>query len=219
MSLLTDAQIISIDSLYYTYNDTVMFKHKNRYYLAKLWMSFNGGQQRLIYKTVGDKQSTLGFRRTYSPEIMKYVFNESDSIVYHIEYDHEYLWVRIVSLDGSSIYNSSFSIGTPEYSAWFENNYILVDRKILKYIADNLLKLKDIDAQIQNNILILRCYKYEKQLVVFQYDFVNKEWSIAEDRDLTEAEIDSLGFYTDEPKELNKYKRIQSHRRKRRIIK
>ena len=167
-------------------------------------MAFNGGQQRLIYKTIGDKQSTLGFRRTYSPEIMKYVFNESDSIVYFMEYIREFLKIRIVPLDGSAINKSSFNPGTTEYSAWFENNHILVDRKILKYIADNLLKLKDIDAHIQNNILILRCYKYEKQLVVFQYDFNKKEWSIAEDRDLTEAEIDSLGFYADEPKELHK---------------
>jgi len=204
MSLLTDAQIISIDSLYCTYKDTVMSKLKNRYYIAKLWMSFNGGQQRLIYKTIGDKQSTLGFRRTYSPEIMKYVFNESNSIVYFMEYIREFLKIRIVPLDGSAINKSSFNPGTTEYSAWFENNHILVDRKILKYIADNLLKLKDIDAHIQNNILILRCYKYEKQLVVFQYDFNKKEWSIAEDRDLTEAEIDSLGFYADEPKELHK---------------
>lgn len=215
MTLLAYSQTISINSLYYTYNDTIMFKHKNRFYFTMLWLSFNDGQQRLLDKVLRDRECThkfpspIGYLRTYSPEILKYVFNESDSIIYQIRYICEDLTVKKVSLDGSALYyTDSLKVGTPEYfewiDAWRERNFLSNDFKIGKYISDNLLKLKDIDAQFQNNILILRCYKYQKQLVVFQYDFAKKEWSITEDRDLTEAEIDSLGFYADEPKELHK---------------
>ena len=198
---LSDAQIISIDSLYYTYNDTILYKNKNRYYVKKLWMAFNNGQQRLLDRVIFDKSPE--YYREVSPEILKHIFNEYDSIIYRINYFQERLGIRRIWLDGSSLQQNPYDFMTAENLEWGRKNYIGVSEEIADY-TQNYLKLKDIDAQIQNNILILRCYKYQKQLVVFQYDFAKKEWAITEDRDLIEAEIDSLVFYSDEPNESNK---------------
>ncbi|MBR4266104.1 MAG: hypothetical protein IKQ46_08635 [Bacteroidales bacterium] len=201
VSLHLDAQIIRIDSMYYTYNDTIIHREKNRYYLKKLWMSFNNGQQRLLDKVVFDKEPPQGLEKRYCPIILKHIL--SDSVIFRVEYYSELLFMRIIRLDGSSLLDSPYYWDTPEHQLWIKANYIWCDDKIADY-TQNYLKLKDIDASIDNNIMTFRCYKYQKQLVVFQYDFAKKEWSITEDRDLTEAEIDSLGFYADEPNESNK---------------
>ena len=195
---LSNAQIISIDSLYYTYNDTIWNKHKHNYYVKKLWLSFNNGQQRLLDKSLFDKKNSPEFSRKYCPKISRYAFNELDSMVYCVTYYLEQLFLSKVPLDGSALNVWSLRMGTPEYNAWQEQFYIGISKEIYWYMSDNGIKIKDIDMSIDNNVMTLRCYKYEKQVVVFQYDFVKKEWAITEDRDLTEAEIDSLGFYKED---------------------
>ena len=196
------AQKISIDSLYYTYNDTTLYKYKNNCYVKKLWMSFNGGQQRLLDRIIFDK--TPKYYEDLNPKISKHIFNEYDSIIYRIYYYRKSLSIRRIWLDGSSLIGSPYDWQTLEHRNWVIKNYLDEGDEIIDYIIENYLKLKDIDVSIDNNIMTLRCYKYQKQVVVFRYDLATEKSSIVEDRDLTEAEIDSLGFYTDEPKELHK---------------
>ncbi len=198
---LSEAQVINIDSLHYTYNDTTLYKYKNNCYVKKLWMSFNGGQQRLLDRIIFDK--TPKYYEDLNPKISKHIFNEYDSIIYRINY-RKSLSIRRIWLDGSSLIGSPYDWQTLEHRNWVIKNYLDVGDEIADYIIENYLKLKDIDVSIVNNIMTLRCYKYQKQVVVFRYDLETEKSSIVEDRDLTEAEIDSLGFYTDEPKESNK---------------
>ncbi|MCQ2973476.1 MAG: hypothetical protein MJ211_01550 [Bacteroidales bacterium] len=56
------------------------------------------------------------------------------------------------------------------------------------------MKLKDIDVELDENYLTLRCYQYYKKNVIFRYVFNNKEWSILEDRKLTDEEVEKLDF-------------------------
>ncbi|MBP5365335.1 MAG: hypothetical protein J6Y82_05375 [Bacteroidales bacterium] len=194
---LSNAQIISIDSLYYTYNDTTLYKTKKRYYVKKLWMSFNYGHQRLLDRVIFDRSPKYN-REEVSPKILKHIFNEYDSTIYRIDYYQESLSIRRIWLDGSSLIGSPYDWQTPEHRNWVNKNYIAVGAEIINYIVDKYLKLKDIDVSIDNNIMTLRCYKYQKQVVVFRYDLATEKSSIVEDRDLTEAEIDSLGFYKED---------------------
>ena len=193
-TMLSNAQTISIDSLYYTYNDTII-RNKNDYYVKKLWMSFNNGHYRLLHKVIFDKTNSPVFSRVYCPKLSRYAFNKSDSMVYCLIYYLEKLSIKKVPLDGSALLKWSYKIGTPEYEAWQKKHNVRISDDVYWYMSDNGIKIKDIDMCIDNNIMTLRCYKYKTQVVVFQYDFVKKEWAITEDRDLTEAEIDSLGFY------------------------
>ncbi|MCQ2976155.1 MAG: hypothetical protein MJ211_15245 [Bacteroidales bacterium] len=199
-AMVSSAQIINIDSLYYTQEDTVITKQynqKNRYCIKKLWMSFNNGQNKMLDKEVFDKWPPQGLDKRYSPVIMKHIFNEFDSLVYRVEYYKESLSMKIIRLDGSSLNDSPYNWQSPEHQVWIKENYIWANDKINEY-TENYLQLKDIDIHIENNVFTFRCYKYTSDIVVFSYDLNAKEWTIVEDRKLTDEEIAECGLYESE---------------------
>jgi len=184
-AIYSNAQSISIDSLYWAYNDTIMYNKTNRYYLAKIWMSYNGGEKRLLSKTIMDREELNDdyYRRhRFSPEILKFVFNSNDSIVYFLHYSYAVLKIHKVKLDGSYVDKTPWDI-------------VPTTEELAERTQFSNLRLKDIDMKIEDDVLILKCYQYLPQFVVFKYNFSNKGWTISEDIKLSSDEITECGLY------------------------
>ncbi len=192
INIVNYAQDLHVDTCYLELNDTIIYKTSDNNKIHKIYNESytnisiylkSNNHNKCIYKRSWFNYKTL--EREYSPRIVKLSYNKN--FAYIIDYQLEVLTIEKI--------NIIECLKNDKPQSYNIENIITINQEIFEYIANNYLKLKDIDVELDENYLTLRCYQYYKKFVIFRYDFNTKEWSILEDRKLTEEEVEKLGFY------------------------
>ncbi|MCQ2975550.1 MAG: hypothetical protein MJ211_12185 [Bacteroidales bacterium] len=193
INIVNYGQNVCIDTCYLELNDTIIYKASDNnkkniieksYINVKVYVEINK-YNKCIYNRLSRNYNSMN--REFSPRIIKIICNKYNNYAYVIKYYLETLTIEKI--------NIIECLKNDKPQSYNIDNIIQINQEIFEYIANNYLKLKDIDVELDENYLTLRCYQYYKKFVIFRYDFNTKEWSILEDRKLTEEEVEKLGFY------------------------
>ncbi|MCQ2976252.1 MAG: hypothetical protein MJ211_15740 [Bacteroidales bacterium] len=196
LPIVLKAQNTLFDSLYMTRIDTIVKGEK--FEKLQIWKIVEN-QKYSIFEHVFVKHRKMKYQNNchLAPKICKIAYNYFDSIVYLLEFTSPNLVIYKVNLEGTinDIDDNPYPNPSKEFDDYVDERILPRSKELDYRIYYNYEKFKDIDYCIKNNIMTLKCYEYHPAILSFQYDFNTKEWTILEDRKLTEEEIFECGLY------------------------
>jgi hypothetical protein len=169
------AQNPLFDSLYITRVDTILKGEE----LEKLqiWKIVNN-QKYSIFEHIYLKHRKIKYQNNCHlvPKISKIAYNEFDSIIYLLEYDSPHIVIFRVKLEGTvnDLDDNPYPNPSKEFDDYVDERLLTLSEELLREIVYNYVRFKDIDYGIDNNIMTLKCYKYNPAILIFQYDFAKK---------------------------------------------